>query len=95
MAWRLYHRAVEGHVPEINNAAHLRERAINFRRLAKDYDEAGQHPVSDELTEVAVDFDPQAAKLEGNQASRVSAKRIRGLLDPRRPSSIVPVSSKV
>jgi hypothetical protein len=66
-------------VPEINNAAHLRERAVNFRRLAKDYDEAGQRPVSDKLTEVAVDFDAQAAKLDSNKANGVSAKRIRGL----------------
>jgi hypothetical protein len=95
MARRFYHRALEGDVPKISNAAHLRERAVNFRRLAKDYDEAGQRPVSDKLTEVAVDFDAQAAKLESNKASGVSAKRIRGLLGSRRPSSIVPVSSKV
>jgi hypothetical protein len=81
-------------VPEINNAAHLRERAVNFRRLAKDYDEAGQRPVSDKLTEVAVDFDAQAARIE-SKASGVSVTRIRGLLRSRRPSSIAPVSSKV
>jgi hypothetical protein len=92
-ARRFYHRAVEGHVPEINDAAHLRERAVNFRRLAKDYDEAGQHPVSDKLTEVAVDFDAQAAKLESNKASGVSVTRNRG--SARRPSSVAPVSSKV
>jgi hypothetical protein len=73
MARRFYHRALEGHVPEINNAAHLRERAVNFRRLAKDYDEAGQRPVSDKLTEVAGDFDAQAAQLE-SKASGVPAK---------------------
>jgi hypothetical protein len=74
MARRFYHRALEGHVPEINNATHLRERAVNFRRLAKDYDEPGQYPVSGKLTEVAVDFDAPAAKLESNKASGVSAK---------------------
>ena len=78
-ARRFYRRALEGHVPEINNAAHLRERAVNFRRQAKDYDEAGQRPVSDKLTEVAVDFDAQAAKLESNKASGMSVTRIRGL----------------
>jgi hypothetical protein len=92
MARRFYHRALEGHVPEINNAAHLRERAVNFRRLAKNYDEAGQRPVSDKLTEVAVDFDAQAAKLESNKASGVSATRMRGLLVSRQTSKIVPVN---
>jgi hypothetical protein len=56
-------------VPQINRAAYLRERAVNLRRLAKDYDEAGQRPVSDKLMEVAVDFDAQAATLESNKAS--------------------------
>jgi hypothetical protein len=36
MARKFYHRALEGRVPEINNAAHLRERAVNFRRLASE-----------------------------------------------------------
>jgi hypothetical protein len=82
-------------VPEISSAAHLRERAVNFRRLAKDYDEAGQRPVSDKLTEVAVDFDAQAAKLESDKASGASAKRIRGLFTSYQPSTKLSVSGKV
>ena len=74
-------------MPEIDNAAYLRERAINLRRLASDYAEAGQRPVSDKLTEVAVDFDAQATKLESDKASGVRATRIRGLSGSRQRSA--------
>ena len=51
-------------MPRANGAAYLRDRSANFRRLAKDYDEAGQYPVWTKLMEVAVDLEAQAAALE-------------------------------
>jgi hypothetical protein len=51
-------------MPRAQHAAYLRDRSANFRRLAKDYDEAGQHPVWIKLIEVAVDLETQAAALE-------------------------------
>jgi hypothetical protein len=47
---------------------HLRDRSIFFRRLAKDYEEAGQHPVWAKLTEVAADLEAQATALERKRA---------------------------
>jgi hypothetical protein len=56
------------HMPEI---IHLRDRSIFFRRLAKDYDEAGQHPVWANLSEVAADLEAQAVALERKRASGI------------------------
>jgi hypothetical protein len=55
-------------MPEI---LYLRDRSIFFRRLAKDYDEAGQHPVWVKLSEVAADFEAQAVALERKRASGI------------------------
>jgi hypothetical protein len=38
-------------------------------RLAKDYDDAGQHPVRAKLTEVAADLETQAIALEGERVT--------------------------
>jgi hypothetical protein len=51
-------------VPEINRPAYLRERATDFRRLAKAHGTAGSHQISAKLTEVATDLEAQAAALE-------------------------------
>jgi hypothetical protein len=56
------------HMPEI---IYLRDKSIVFRRLAKDYDEAGQHPVCVKLTEVAADLEAQAIPLESKRTSGV------------------------
>jgi hypothetical protein len=55
-------------MPEI---LYLHSRSIFFRRLAKDYDEAGQHPVCVKLTEVAADLEAQAVALERRRASGI------------------------
>jgi hypothetical protein len=55
-------------MPEI---IYLRDKSIFFRRLAKDYDEAGQHPVCVKLTEVAADLEAQAIALESKRTSGV------------------------
>jgi hypothetical protein len=47
---------------------YLRDRSIFFRRLAKDYDDAGQHPVCAKLSEVAADLEAQATALERKRA---------------------------
>ena len=51
-------------MPEI---IYLRDRSIFFRRLAKDYGQAGQHPVYVRLTEVAADFAAQAIAQESKR----------------------------
>jgi hypothetical protein len=56
-------------MPGANDAAYLRDRSANFRRLAKDYDDAGQHPVWAKLIEVAADLEAQAIALEGARAA--------------------------
>jgi hypothetical protein len=58
-------------MPGANDAAYLRDRSANFRRLAKDYDDAGQHPVWAKLTEVAADLEAQAIALEGERVTAV------------------------
>jgi hypothetical protein len=55
-------------MPEI---IYLRDRSIFFRRLAKDYDEAGQRPVWAKLSEVAADLEAQVVALERKRASGV------------------------
>jgi hypothetical protein len=55
---------LEGHVPKAIKAAYLRERAANFRRLAKAHIEAGSLQISAKMTEVAVDFEAQAIALD-------------------------------
>jgi hypothetical protein len=55
---------LEGHVPKTIKAAYLRERAANFRRLAKAHVEAGSLQISAKMTEVAVDFEAQAVALD-------------------------------
>jgi hypothetical protein len=64
-------RALRDNMSQAKKAMYLRGRSAFFRRLAKDYDEAGQHPVWKKLTEVAVDFDAQATDLEHKRASRL------------------------
>jgi PAS domain S-box-containing protein len=59
-------------VPEINSAAHLRERAANSRRLAKDYDEAGRRPVSDKLPAWSADGRDGADAPDGAEGRHVS-----------------------
>jgi hypothetical protein len=53
-------------MPEI---IYLRDRSIFFRRLATDYDEAGQHPVCVKLSEVAADLEAQVVALERKRES--------------------------
>jgi hypothetical protein len=50
-------------MPQIQRATRLRESAANFRRLAEDHAKAGNHQISAKMTEVATDFDAQAAEL--------------------------------
>jgi hypothetical protein len=50
---------------------YLRGRSTFFRRLAKDYDEAGHRPVSDKLTEVAAEIEAQVIALELERAARI------------------------
>jgi PAS domain S-box-containing protein len=59
-------------VPEINSAAHLRQRAANSCRLAKDYDEAGQRPVSDKLPAWSADGTDGADAPDGAEGRHVS-----------------------
>jgi hypothetical protein len=59
-------------MPQLKRAAYLRERAANFHRLAKDYDEAGNHPVCAKLTQVAADLQAQAAALEAQESGRAA-----------------------
>ena len=66
MAW-LGHsiRGREGEVPQIaTTAAYLRERAAAFRKLAKEHVIARSLQISGKMTEVAADFEAQAAELE-------------------------------
>ena len=49
---------------EIDKAAHLREKAAGFRRLARDHAAAGARQISVRLTQVAVDLEAQADELE-------------------------------
>ena len=51
-------------MPKAIEAAYLRERAANFRRLAKAHIEAGSLQISAKMTEVAVDFEAQAIALD-------------------------------
>jgi hypothetical protein len=53
-------------------AAHLRGRAANSRRLAKDYDEAGQRPVSDKLPAWSADGRDGADAPDGAEGRHVS-----------------------
>jgi hypothetical protein len=63
-------RALEGPVPKTARAAYLRERAATFRRLAKEHSAAGSLQISAKMTEVAADFEAQAAALDrGEQAA--------------------------
>jgi hypothetical protein len=50
-------------VPGASNAARLLESAANFRRLAEEHGKAGNHQISAKMTEVAVDFEAQAAEI--------------------------------
>jgi cytochrome c556 len=50
-------------MPQTTRAAYLREKATNFRRLAENHGNAGNHQISDKLNEVAADFEGQADKL--------------------------------
>jgi hypothetical protein len=63
-------------VPEI---IYLRDRSTFFRRLAKDYEEAGQHPVWAKLTEVAAALEAQATALERKRASGIDLTARSGL----------------
>jgi hypothetical protein len=56
-------------MPTANDAAYLRDRSANFRRLAKEYSDAGQHRVWAKLTEVAADLEAQAIALEGDRVT--------------------------
>jgi hypothetical protein len=64
-------RVLRGNMSQAKKAMYLRGRSAFFHRLAKDYDEAGRHPVWKKLTEVAVDIDAQATDLERKRASRL------------------------
>jgi hypothetical protein len=50
-------------MPQTQRAAYLRERAASFRRLAEDHGKAGNLQMSAKMTEVAADFEAQAANL--------------------------------
>jgi hypothetical protein len=52
-------------MPEIIiKATYLRGRSVFFHQLAKEHDNAGNHPVWEKLTEFAVDLEAQAVALE-------------------------------
>jgi hypothetical protein len=60
-----FSRALEGQVPDITaTATYLRERAAIFRKLAKEHIEAGSLQISAKMTEVAADFEAQAAAMD-------------------------------
>jgi hypothetical protein len=73
-------------MPQTKRAAYLREKATDFRRLAGEHDEAGNHPISDKLIEVAVDFEGQADQLVIAAAVEDLQRRIEaighGVTDP-------------
>jgi hypothetical protein len=54
---------------EVDKAAHLREKAAAFRRLAKDHAAAGARQISGRLIQVAVDFETQADEVERKRSS--------------------------
>jgi hypothetical protein len=54
---------------EIDEAAHLRQKAAGFRRLAKDHAAAGARQISGRLSRVAVDLEAQADELERKRSS--------------------------
>jgi hypothetical protein len=54
---------------EIDEAAHLRQKAAGFRRLAKDHAKAGARRVSGRLTQVAANLEAQADELERRRSS--------------------------
>jgi CheY-like chemotaxis protein len=58
-------------MPEANTATYLRDNAANFRRLAKEQNEAGHYPIFAKLTEVASDLEAEAADLDSENASNV------------------------
>jgi hypothetical protein len=72
-------------MPQITRAAYLRERAVNFRRLAEDHGKAGNHQISAKMTEVAADFEAQATELVIAGAATGLRRRIeavdRGVAD--------------
>jgi hypothetical protein len=61
---RIFLRDEERHVPETITAAYLRERAANFRRLAKEHGAAGSVQISAKMSEVALDLEAQAVALD-------------------------------
>jgi hypothetical protein len=68
-------------MPQTERAAYLREKATNFRRLAEDHGNAGNHQISAKMNEVAADFEGQATKLMIAAASADLPGRV-GAVDP-------------
>lgn len=58
-------------MPAIDEATYLRGKAANFRRLATNHSELGNHLVSGNLTEVANDLEANAAQLEAREQAMV------------------------
>jgi hypothetical protein len=58
-------------MPEANKVTYLRDNAANFRRLAKENNEAGHYPIFVKLSEVASDLEAEAADLDSKSASRL------------------------
>jgi hypothetical protein len=63
-------------MPQIKRAAYLRERAVDFRRLAENHGKAGNHQISAKMTEVAADLEAQAAELAIAGAATEVQRRI-------------------
>jgi hypothetical protein len=56
---------------EANKATYLRDHAANFRRLAKENNEAGHYQIFAKLNEVASDLEVEAADLDSKNARRL------------------------
>jgi hypothetical protein len=54
---------------QANTATYLRDNAANFRRLAKEQNEAGHYAIFAKLTEVASGLEAEAADLDSKNAS--------------------------
>jgi hypothetical protein len=66
-------------MPQTKRAAYLREKATNFRRLAGEHGNAGNHQISAKMNEVAADFEGQADKLVITAASEDLQRRIEAV----------------
>jgi hypothetical protein len=55
-------------MPEVSRSAHFHDRSAEFRRLAKERDEAGHRESSAMLRQVAAEFEAEASELDGTSS---------------------------